>query len=173
MQFSHLSGIYYYVFTGWMCFISPKQRITGNLKPRQQGKITQWTQFYHDTSNPDKRTPYLCNIFWKQYSQIYCQDNVHKIVQLSTISTTTTITTTTTTTTILLLHLFNGNFSRTTWVSRYQKGKTSLDLMRQTMMGFWDAAASAGQPSANKHKSKQYIITTYSAQCRRSRMHSC
>jgi len=31
-------------------------------------------------------------------------------------------------TTTLLLHLFNGLFSRTTWVSRYQKGKTSLDL---------------------------------------------
>ena len=26
------------------------------------------------------------------------------------------------------LHLFNGFFSRTTWVSQYQKGKTSLDL---------------------------------------------
>jgi len=32
-----------------------------------------------------------------------------------------TITTTT-------LHPFNGLFSRTTWASRYQKGKTSLDL---------------------------------------------
>jgi len=29
---------------------------------------------------------------------------------------------------LLLLLLFNGLFSRTTWVSRYQKGKTSLDL---------------------------------------------
>jgi len=29
---------------------------------------------------------------------------------------------------VLLLHPFNGSFSRTTWVSRYQKGKTSLDL---------------------------------------------
>jgi len=28
----------------------------------------------------------------------------------------------------LLLYPFNGLFSRTTWVSRYQKGKTSLDL---------------------------------------------
>ena len=28
----------------------------------------------------------------------------------------------------LLIHPFNGLFSRTTWVSRYQKGKTSLDL---------------------------------------------
>jgi len=29
---------------------------------------------------------------------------------------------------LLLLHLFNGLLSRITWVSRYQKGKTSLDL---------------------------------------------
>ena len=28
----------------------------------------------------------------------------------------------------LLLHPFNGLFSGTTWVSRYEKGKTSLDL---------------------------------------------
>ena len=28
---------------------------------------------------------------------------------------------------LLLLHLFNGLFSRATWVSRYKKGKTSLD----------------------------------------------
>jgi len=28
---------------------------------------------------------------------------------------------------LLLLHPFNGLFSRTTWASRYQKGKTSLD----------------------------------------------
>jgi len=29
---------------------------------------------------------------------------------------------------LLLLHHFNGLFSKTTWVSRYQKGKTRLDL---------------------------------------------
>jgi len=29
---------------------------------------------------------------------------------------------------LLLLHPLNGLFSRTTWVSRYQTGKTSLDL---------------------------------------------
>ena len=29
---------------------------------------------------------------------------------------------------LLLLHLFNGLFSRTTWVSQYQKSKTSLYL---------------------------------------------
>ena len=28
----------------------------------------------------------------------------------------------------LLLHPFNGLFSSTSWVSRYQRGKTSLDL---------------------------------------------
>jgi len=29
---------------------------------------------------------------------------------------------------IIIIHPFNGLLSRTTWVSRYQKGKTSLDL---------------------------------------------
>ena len=29
---------------------------------------------------------------------------------------------------LLILHPFNGLFSRTTWVSQYQKGKTSVDL---------------------------------------------
>jgi len=29
---------------------------------------------------------------------------------------------------LLLIHLFNGLFSRTVWVSWYHKGKTSLDL---------------------------------------------
>ena len=32
---------------------------------------------------------------------------------------------------LLLLHLFSGLFSTTTWVSRYQKGKTSLNPDRQ------------------------------------------
>ena len=29
---------------------------------------------------------------------------------------------------LLLVHLLNGLFYRTTWLSQYQKGKTSLDL---------------------------------------------
>jgi len=29
---------------------------------------------------------------------------------------------------LVLLHRFNGLFSRTTWISQYQKGKTSVDL---------------------------------------------
>jgi len=35
---------------------------------------------------------------------------------------------------LLLLHLFNSLFSRTTWVSRYQKGKPFWILLKQEMM---------------------------------------
>ena len=38
---------------------------------------------------------------------------------------------------LLLLHPFNGLFSRITWVSRYQKGKTSLDLHEARHDGVW------------------------------------
>jgi len=38
---------------------------------------------------------------------------------------------------LILLHPFNGLFSRTAWVSRYQKGKTSLDLNEARDDGFW------------------------------------
>ena len=44
--------------------------------------------------------------------------------------------TTTTTTTV---RPFNSLFSRTTWISQHQKGKTSLDLNKEEMMGFVDA----------------------------------
>jgi len=36
-----------------------------------------------------------------------------------------------------LLHPFNGLFSRTTWVSVYQKGKTSVDLNKARHDGVW------------------------------------
>jgi len=49
------------------------------------------------------------------------------------------------------LHPFNGLFSRTTWVSRYQKGKTSLDLNEARGDGVWDAVASAGPYENNLH----------------------
>ena len=49
---------------------------------------------------------------------------------------------------LLLRHLFNGLFARTTWVSRYQNGKTSLDINEAKMMGFGDSVASA-EPYAN------------------------
>jgi len=53
---------------------------------------------------------------------------------------------------LLLLHLFNGLFSRTTQVSRYQKGKTSLDLNEARDDGvLWIAAASAGPYANNLH----------------------
>jgi len=38
---------------------------------------------------------------------------------------------------LLLLHLFNDLFSRTTWASRYQRGKTSLDLNEARDDGVW------------------------------------
>ena len=38
---------------------------------------------------------------------------------------------------LLLLRPSNGLFSRTTWVSRYQKGKTSLDLNEARDDGVW------------------------------------
>jgi len=50
---------------------------------------------------------------------------------------------------------FNGIFFRTNWVSQYQKNKTSVDIMKQNMMGFWDAAASAGPYANNLHHSRQ------------------
>jgi len=37
---------------------------------------------------------------------------------------------------LLLLHPFNGLFSRTTWVSRHQKGKLFWILLEQEMMGW-------------------------------------
>ena len=42
-----------------------------------------------------------------------------------------------------LLHLFISLSSRTTWVSRYQNGKTSQDLNEARDEGFRDAVASA------------------------------
>jgi len=44
----------------------------------------------------------------------------------------------------------NSIFSRTTWVSRYQKGKTSLDL-NEADDGVLDAVASAGPYADNLH----------------------
>ena len=38
---------------------------------------------------------------------------------------------------ILLLHAFNGLLSRTTWISRYHKGKTTLDLNEARDDGVW------------------------------------
>ena len=49
----------------------------------------------------------------------------------------------------LLLHLFNGLFSRTTWLSQYQKGKTSLDLNEARYHGVWRYSADTAGPYAN------------------------
>jgi len=52
---------------------------------------------------------------------------------------------------LILLHPFNGLFSRTTWVSQYQKGKASLVLNEARDDGVWDAVASAGPYANNLH----------------------
>jgi len=52
---------------------------------------------------------------------------------------------------LLLLHPFNGLFSRTSWGSQYQKGKTSLHLKEEEKTGFGDAVASAGPHANNLH----------------------
>jgi len=52
---------------------------------------------------------------------------------------------------IILLHPFNSLFSRTTWVSRYQKSKTSLDLNEARDDGVWYTLASAGPYANNLH----------------------
>jgi len=44
---------------------------------------------------------------------------------------------------LLLLHLFDGLFSRTTWVSRYHKSKT--------IPRYWDTVTSAGPYANNLH----------------------
>jgi len=52
---------------------------------------------------------------------------------------------------LLLLHPFNGLFSRTARVSQYQKRKTSLDLNEARDDGVWDAVALAGPYTNNLH----------------------
>ena len=63
-------------------------------------------------------------------------------------------------------YTFNGLFLRTTWVSWYQKGKTSLDLNEQETIRFWDAVASAGPYVSSLHLAQnrqphQYCIAEF------------
>ena len=51
----------------------------------------------------------------------------------------------------LLLRPFNSLFSRTTWVSRYQKGKATTDLNEARDDGVRDAVSSAGPYANNLH----------------------
>jgi len=53
---------------------------------------------------------------------------------------------------LLLLHLFNSLFSRTTWVSRHQNGKTSLDL---------NEAKDDGIMGCNGIRSMDHVQTIY------------
>jgi len=64
-----------------------------------------------------------------------------------------------------LLHPFNGLFSRTTWVSRYQKGQTSMDWKwGKRWWGFGMEVVSAGPyainlPLAPDRRPHQHLIT--------------
>ena len=62
------------------------------------------------------RNPTLCNRVWATFTFL-----LRWSIHLSMFHTLLLLL-------LLLLHPFNGLFSRTTWVSRYQKGRTSLDL---------------------------------------------
>ena len=60
---------------------------------------------------------------------------------------------------LLLLHPFNGLFSRTTWVSGYRKGKTSLDFNEARDDRVWGPYAK----NLNMQQTDKHINT--SSQC--------
>jgi len=86
---------------------------------------------YHFKRNPQE--------FIVKCIQLYLCIYHHQIMQQPNIINTLYNSKRTTITTIL--HPFNGLFSRTTWVSRYQKGKTSLDLNEARDDGVWNGSA--------------------------------
>ena len=59
---------------------------------------------------------------------------------------------------LLLLHPFNGFFSRTTWVSRYQKGKTSLDLNEPRDDGVLDGSGISWAICKSAPRSRQITM---------------
>ena len=65
----------------------------------------------------------LCCKFSKKIMHVHATHYMTTTKYQGKVTLTDKMTTTTTT-----LHSFNGLFSKTTWISRYQKGKTSLDL---------------------------------------------
>jgi len=67
---------------------------------------------------------------------------------------------------LLLLHPFNDLFSRTTWVSRYLKGKTSLDLNKARADGVVRCSSISWticKQSAPRHRpiTHQHLITQF------------
>ena len=76
---------------------------------------------------------------------------------------------------LLLLHPFSGLFSGTTWVSRYQKGKTSLDLNEARDGGVLGCSGISWiicKQSASRSRQitaptpHQYIFYFFQARCR-------
>jgi len=61
-------------------------------------------------------------------SSIRCFTELHRIIRVKRVIPAHKLAVVLTDQLLLLLHPFNSLFSRTTWVSWYQKGKTSLDF---------------------------------------------
>ena len=115
-----------------MPFFSPNQQCQcteGNAKHWPQSGENH-TQFYHKNLKIPKRLWYEKT----KASACFCQLNVdlqRTLEQRTTVQKWLIIHCRT-----LLLHPFNGLFSRTTWVSRHQKGKPFWILLEQEMMGW-------------------------------------
>jgi len=60
----------------------------------------------------------------------------------------------------LLLHQFNEIFSRTTWISQYHKGKTSLDLNEARDDGVWGCSGIRGNIKQSAPRSRQITTPT-------------
>ena len=60
---------------------------------------------------------------------------------------------------LLLLHPLNGLFFRTTWISRYRKGKTSRDLNDAKDDGVWGFSGISCKQSAPRFR--QTTITQF------------
>jgi len=115
---------------------SPLKFFTGRmpfLPPNQQRQSTEGTKFANNKDN-------ICIIcvlkFANNKDNICCQ----KPSQSYSTSYYNSGNTTTTTT----LYPFNGLFSRITWVSWYQKGKTSLDLNEAGDDAVWGRSGISG-----------------------------
>ena len=57
----------------------------------------------------------------------------------------------------LLLHPLNGLFFRTTWISRYRKGKTSVDLNDAKDDGVWGFSCKQSAPRFRQTTITQFL----------------
>ena len=107
-----------------------RQKRYSNLEVKHPSKKRSTTQTSQDGINPETEHSSPKSLFTKIRQQLVqsvcmdrrdCYSRSHSMdINLSSLSTEKIL--------LLLLNPFNSPFSRTTWVSRYQNGKTSLDL---------------------------------------------